>query len=92
MTEYRIVETNEDAIRLGFPNLATFRLKMAMELRQDQEKAYQEDVAKHQAALAKKLQWHGELNRFYTGASSSQQDEATRARNAEQAIKQGDVE
>jgi hypothetical protein len=92
MTEYRIVETNEDAVRLGFPNLATYRYKMAKEIRQEEERAYQEDVAKHQAQLAKKLQWHGELNRFYTGASSAQQDEATRARNAEQAIKQGDIE
>ena len=53
---YRIVQSDADAISLGYPNAASYRLAVRREIDRENEKAYAEDVAKHQARLTKKLQ------------------------------------
>ena len=65
---YRIVQSDADAISLGYPNAASYRLAVRREIDRENEKAYAEDVAKHQARLTKKLQTPPNPTSFYVGA------------------------
>jgi hypothetical protein len=66
--EYKVVQTDADAIREGFANLQSYRLAVRREIARADEKAYAEEVARHQARLAKKLQAAPNPTEFYVGA------------------------
>jgi hypothetical protein len=65
---YRIVQTDEDAIALGYANAASYRLAVAREIAVADEKARAAFEGQHQARLAKKLQTPPNPTLFYVGA------------------------
>ena len=84
-TVYRRVDTHEEAIALGFPNVASYRHAVRMEIAREQRQAYADAVGQHHAELAEKLQTPG--YRMYTGPQTTMQTEVARARAADAAAR-----
>jgi hypothetical protein len=66
--DYRVVQTDADAIAVGYPNVASYRMAVRREIARADEKAYAEEIARHQARLAKRLQAAPNPTEFYVGA------------------------
>jgi hypothetical protein len=84
MTKWRAVDTNEEAVRLGFANVSHYRYAVRQEIEREKRQMYADAVARHQAELAEKLQQHGEKHIMRTSPMTPQQEAAWRARKAEQ--------
>ena len=54
-TVWRGVDTDAEAIALGFPNLATYRHAVRVEIERETRQAYADTVGQHQAERARKL-------------------------------------
>jgi hypothetical protein len=66
--DYRVVQTDADAIAVGYPNVASYRMAVRREIARADEKAYAELQGKHTARLAKRLQTPSTPSSFYVGA------------------------
>jgi len=66
--DYRIVQSDAEAIALGYSNAASYRLAVAREIARADEKARAAYEAQHQARLAKRLQTAPNPTEFYVGA------------------------
>ena len=82
-TVYRRVDTNEEAIALGFPNIATYRHAVRMEMERDARQAYADAIGRHNAELAAQLQGQSSGHIMRTSPLTMQQAEAARARDAD---------
>jgi hypothetical protein len=80
---YRLVGTNEEAVRLGFPNVQSYRLALRQEQAREARAAYADTVSRYQQAMAQKLQ-QGTGHIMRTSPLTTMQAEAARARKAEQ--------
>ena len=80
---YRCVDTNEEAVRLGFPNVQSYRLALRQEQAREARAAYADTVTRYQQAMAQKLQ-QGTGHIMRTSPLTTMQAEAARARKAEQ--------
>jgi hypothetical protein len=83
-TVWRGVDTDAEAIALGFPNLATYRHAVRVEIERETRQAYADTVGQHQAERARKLQAQRSLHNFRTSPLTPQQEAVARARKAEQ--------
>jgi hypothetical protein len=89
-TVWRGCDSDAEAIRLGFPNLATYRHAVRCEIEREERQAYADAVGQHNAELAQRLQGQGPGHTFRTAPLTTMQAEAARARRAEYG--QGDSE
>jgi hypothetical protein len=65
--DYRIVQSDAEAIALGYSNAASYRLAVAREIARADEQARAVYEGQHQARLAKKLQAPPNPTSFYVG-------------------------
>jgi hypothetical protein len=78
-TQWRRVDTDAEAISLGFPNLASYRHALRIEIDREARQAYADTVARHSAELAAKLQEQGPGRVLRVSPQTTQQAEAMRA-------------
>jgi hypothetical protein len=82
-TQWRGCDSDAQAIALGFPNLATYRHAVRVEIEREKRQMYADIVGQHNAEMAQKLQQRGEKHIMRTSPLTPQQEAAARARAAE---------
>jgi hypothetical protein len=86
-TVYRQVDTNEEAIRLGFPNLATYRHAVRCEIEREARRECLEADARYEAEQAERRQAQGVQHIYRTSPLTPQQEAVARARAADVAAR-----
>jgi hypothetical protein len=83
-TEWRGVDSDAEAIALGFPNLATYRHAVRCEIEREARQAYADSVGRHNAEIAERQRALGVASHsFRTSPLTPQQEATARARRAE---------